>query len=372
MIFYGLLRNLVIRWCGDAEGTLQNDLIGGEGGIVSAEPAVRMQRLARLAGGHRELILRLTRGTVDEIRAALAGHQEFVAAVREYLAKFGDRTVNELKLESATLHDDPLPLFRAVGSLAQQRAAAGRTEPARGVRFGGRSAAERIEAARPRGSGRASPAARCLRVGPSARAAAGPRSRKPAASSARDFSAAFAGSSSSSAGGSTRSICSMTPRDVFYLEVDEVLAFAEGRSTTTDLRALAALRKRRIPDGYADSAAAGRSVRDRGSVVPRPRLRARGGPGGTQATSGKASVARPGIVRGPVRIVTDPATADLEQRAILVAEHTDPGWIMVFPVSAGLLVERGSLLSHAAIVARELGIPADRVAPRRHALAQGR
>ena len=31
MIFYGLLRNLVTRWCGDAEGTLQNDLIGGEG-----------------------------------------------------------------------------------------------------------------------------------------------------------------------------------------------------------------------------------------------------------------------------------------------------------------------------------------------------
>jgi pyruvate,water dikinase len=56
--------------------------------------------------------------------------------------------------------------------------------------------------------------------------------------------------------------------------------------------------------------------------------------------------------------VTDPTTADLEQRAILVAEHTDPGWIMVFPSARGLLVERGSLLSHAAIVARELGIPA--------------
>jgi pyruvate,water dikinase len=31
---------------------------------------------------------------------------------------------------------------------------------------------------------------------------------------------------------------------------------------------------------------------------------------------------------------------------------------MVFPSARGLLVERGSLLSHAAIVARELGIPA--------------
>ena len=43
---------------------------------------------------------------------------------------------------------------------------------------------------------------------------------------------------------------------------------------------------------------------------------------------------------------------------ILVAERTDPGWIMLFPAAAGLLVERGSLLSHSAIVAREMCIPA--------------
>jgi pyruvate,water dikinase len=56
--------------------------------------------------------------------------------------------------------------------------------------------------------------------------------------------------------------------------------------------------------------------------------------------------------------VTDPRTADLSGRTILVAEHTDPGWVMAFPSALGVIVERGSLLSHAAIVARELGIPA--------------
>ena len=66
----------------------------------------------------------------------------------------------------------------------------------------------------------------------------------------------------------------------------------------------------------------------------------------------------PGRVRGPVRVVTDPRSVDLRQRSILVAAHTDPGWVMVFPSALGVLVERGSLLSHAAIVARELGIPA--------------
>ena len=66
----------------------------------------------------------------------------------------------------------------------------------------------------------------------------------------------------------------------------------------------------------------------------------------------------PGIVRGPVRVITDPRNIVLKAGEILVAERTDPGWIMLFPASAGILVERGSLLSHSAIVAREMGIPA--------------
>ena len=58
------------------------------------------------------------------------------------------------------------------------------------------------------------------------------------------------------------------------------------------------------------------------------------------------------------RVVRDPRNAQLPAGFILVADHTDPGWIMLFPSAKGLLVERGSLLSHSAIVARELGIPA--------------
>jgi pyruvate,water dikinase len=64
------------------------------------------------------------------------------------------------------------------------------------------------------------------------------------------------------------------------------------------------------------------------------------------------------VVRGPVRVVRDPREARLAPGEILVAERTDPGWVMLFPAAAGLLVERGSLLSHSAIVAREMGIPA--------------
>jgi pyruvate,water dikinase len=42
---------------------------------------------------------------------------------------------------------------------------------------------------------------------------------------------------------------------------------------------------------------------------------------------------------------------------ILVTASTDPGWVTLFPNASGILVERGSLLSHSAIVSRELGKP---------------
>jgi pyruvate,water dikinase len=40
-----------------------------------------------------------------------------------------------------------------------------------------------------------------------------------------------------------------------------------------------------------------------------------------------------------------------------VAQATDPGWVLLFPHAAGLLVERGSALSYVAIVARKVGLP---------------
>ena len=65
----------------------------------------------------------------------------------------------------------------------------------------------------------------------------------------------------------------------------------------------------------------------------------------------------PGIVRARVRVVRDPREARDLAGHILVAERTDPGWTLLFPTARGLLVQRGSLLSHSAIVAREMGLP---------------
>lgn len=68
-----------------------------------------------------------------------------------------------------------------------------------------------------------------------------------------------------------------------------------------------------------------------------------------------------GLVRGRVHIVTDPEAERPEtwsEDTVLVAEATDPGWTPLFRRAKALVVARGGALSHCAIVARELGLPA--------------
>jgi pyruvate,water dikinase len=55
--------------------------------------------------------------------------------------------------------------------------------------------------------------------------------------------------------------------------------------------------------------------------------------------------------------VRNPRSAPSDGRFILVAKSTDPGWVFLIVASQGIVVERGSVLSHTAIIGRELGIP---------------
>lgn len=359
MIFYGLLRHLVTEWCGDRDGALQNDLIGGDGGIVSAEPAVRMQQLAQLAAGDPVLVDRLRRGSTAEILAAVERHPAVLEGYRAYLARFGDRTVNELKLESTTLHDDPLPLLRAIGALGcQLTAAPAQAEAALSsrdrLRADGRARVAAALAHRPvrrlvfnwvlRHARRRVRDRENLRL---ERTRLFGRVRRIFLELGRRLHAVDVLDD---------------PRDILYLEVDEVLAWVEGRSTCTDLRSLSAVRKCEF-QRYEQASAPDDRFETRGAVYQGHDFRR---PQAVAAAGGeerRGLGCSPGVVRGRVRIVTDPNSVDLSERSILVAEHTDPGWIMLFPSAVGVLVERGSLLSHAAIVARELGIPAVVSAP---------
>ena len=65
------------------------------------------------------------------------------------------------------------------------------------------------------------------------------------------------------------------------------------------------------------------------------------------------------IAAGPTRVVADPSDmGSLALGDVLVAETTDPDWEPIMKRAAALVTERGGRTSHAAIVARELGIPA--------------
>jgi pyruvate,water dikinase len=81
------------------------------------------------------------------------------------------------------------------------------------------------------------------------------------------------------------------------------------------------------------------------------------GPHGGGAVRGEG--ASPGVARGRARVV---AGLDDFRRVragdVLVAATTTPAWTPLFPSIAALVTETGGILSHAAIVAREYGLPA--------------
>ena len=68
--------------------------------------------------------------------------------------------------------------------------------------------------------------------------------------------------------------------------------------------------------------------------------------------------ASPGRYEGVARVVDSPATSELRRGEVLVATTTDASWAPLFMSAGAVIVEQGGPLSHAAIVARELGMPA--------------
>ncbi|MCD4785788.1 MAG: hypothetical protein K8T10_18370 [Candidatus Eremiobacteraeota bacterium] len=78
--------------------------------------------------------------------------------------------------------------------------------------------------------------------------------------------------------------------------------------------------------------------------------------GGNEFTGLPASA---GVARGKARVLLNLSEANrLQPGEILVTKNTDPSWTPLFSVAGGIVVEVGSMLSHGAVVAREVGIPA--------------
>ena len=350
MIFYGVARKLTAKWCGDADGTLQNDLLCGEGGMISAEPAKRVRELAALVAGDAAAAV-LCEGTRAQIERWLETAPVFCAGYEAYLEKFGDRCLEELKLESLTLHDEPLTLLRSVGQFARRFGVTGLADA--GVEAKLRATAELRVTEELAGHG----VKRVIFNWVLKHCRARVRDRENLRfERTRLFGRVRRiyvelGKRLHAAGRLTE------PRDVFYLTVEEALGFVEGTAATTDLAGLTALRKREFA-AFREKAEPADRFATRGAVYLGNTFKATEAAVVPTGDALKGIGCCPGVARARARVIIDPRNAVIESGEILVAPRTDPGWIMLFPAAAGLLVEHGSLLSHSAIVAREMGIPA--------------
>ena len=139
------------------------------------------------------------------------------------------------------------------------------------------------------------------------------------------------------------------PDDLLYLTIPELEGLAQGQKS--DWRALILERR----------ASYERELRRR--QVPRLLLsdgrafyEGMAGNGGASSLNG--APVSPGVVEGPVRVVFDPRSAQLQPGEIMVCPGTDPSWTPLFLSGAGLVMEVGGMMTHGAVVAREYGIPA--------------
>jgi len=351
MIAFGVLSGLLRKWFGEDGAQLTGNLIRCDANLISEEPVRRIQAMARRAAKTPSIMRELTVGSVSDAEAAISGDPLLKQEYKDYLERFSDRCLAELKLESPTLREDPLPLLHSIGQSALSA-----SDKPRLVYNQARADAESALMLRLRDR----PIARIILRMAIAEARARTRDRE---NLRFERTRVF--------GEARRLFVEMgkrlhdhgilaDPRDVFYLELGELLGFAEGTATSARLGPIALARKEEfeayarspdLPPRFVTSGAVHfgnlqRIARDEEVGEP------------NSANERRGLGCSPGTIRSQVRVVRDPRNVDMPAGTILVAEHTDPGWVTLFVRSSGVIVERGSPLSHSAIVAREMGIPA--------------
>lgn len=147
-------------------------------------------------------------------------------------------------------------------------------------------------------------------------------------------------------------------RDVFYLYLEEIWALIDGELLVVDIQEKIKIRKNDL-DIWKKIETPRRIETDQEIIELEKDLKQKN-------TSIKTDDILRGVIAsrvnlqeliGPALVLVDfDPTVDFAGK-ILVTRQTDPGWAIIFPLLKALVVERGGMLSHAAIVARELGLP---------------
>ncbi len=348
MIYFGTLGKLCKKWL-DADEYLQNDLLIDSEEIISAQPAKRIMQMADILRlESKEVIDIFQYKDANEIKMYLKNLPELNRLLDQYLKMFGDRTLEELKLESFTLEDDATTLYRAIASMASRpKAKAKNTDQ--------KERAEQIVTNKLKNQ--------WLKLRVMNFVIKQARQRVSSRENLRFERTKLFGHIRRiflEIGLHFENVSILKEqRDIFYLEVNEIFAFIEGCSTTQNLKAIVDLRKKEfatfktkdISERTFTYGAVNYNNSFKSTYISKNDTLH-----GDGVMSGFGCC--PGEVKAKVRVIENPKDAFIKEGEILVAKQTDPGWIMLFPASSGILVERGSMLSHSAIVAREMNIPA--------------
>jgi phosphohistidine swiveling domain-containing protein len=353
---YALLGKLVDRWALGGP-TLHLDLFAGGGVMESVRPVQSLLALARsirMDPALTELFATQSSGEVWRMLGQDGRYAAFHAQLLRHFDEFGDRTFEELKLETPLAEETPELIIDLLKNYANNDEAALRADavgtfPASIER---RRKAEQAIAAGLAGH----PLRRTIfRI-------ALRRSRRMVEH--RENLRLMR----SRAFGMVRRIVRAlgqrlvraglldAPNDVFYLAMEEVAGAVRGTSITRDLRALVAQRRYEY-DVFRQAPLPSR-VTARGVVLAHLSKADSSSVKGASAARELQGVAcSAGRVRARARVVRTPEHHLDIRGEILIAPMTDPGWVFLMVPAGGLVVERGSILSHTAIIGRELGIP---------------
>lgn len=352
MVHFGVLKKLSHKWLGNLDESLQNDLLCGEGNLESAEPTRELMRMAvevRKLPSLKRLILDTHEVDCMEI-ISQSSFEDFKKSINRYIDLYGYRCMNEMKLEQKDLYQDPSFLFVCLKNYLQSNNINLKDLDKREKTI--RQNAENIVRKNLKGIKRViyfwslNNARKAVRNRENTRFC---RTRIYGVVRAwfynigRDYA--------------MRSIINK-PEDIFYLELSELLGSLEGTLTVQNLKSIIQLRKDEYKS-YEGIEPANRFTTRGPAYWMNNHLNQSIQSKNTEGSNGilKGIGCCPGIVEGRVRVVLSSKDDMQLNGEILVAARTDPGWIPLYPMISGLLVERGSLLSHSAIVAREMGIP---------------
>ncbi len=334
---------------------VQNKLMAGEEGIESTEPTKELIRCCAVIRNDPVLIDAFARIGNDRLMDHLQVRAPaFYQRCQDYIERYGDRTMGELKLETITLRQNPTFLFVMMRNLMGRPDLSPEGLDATEKALRGEAEQQAWAAVRKRYGGWG--LNRFRRDVTRLRAAVRNRENMRLARTRlfglfRDLYLEI---------GKQMAMHGLLAeaRDVFYLTVEEIEAFDEGRAAQTDLKSLTAARKAEFA-GYEAADIAHHFITHGlvhlGNDFTYPYATSAPDPDAERLTG---LGCYPGVVEQELRLIFSPDDVhDLAGR-ILCTVRTDPGWAPLFPSAGGILVERGSTLSHSAVVARELGIPA--------------